>query len=68
LIFFNSLYGSPLDWHLDNQYNNAKSQWHLSYESNFIAAVKNNDLIKEWLDVMLDWTVSDFGKVEQQLK
>jgi hypothetical protein len=43
-MFFNPQYGSPYYWKLNTKFN-TKQQWHLAYESNFIAAEKENELI-----------------------
>ena len=40
-------YGAPLKWTVNKQHN-VKSQWHLAYENNFIAAEKGSELVKEW--------------------
>lgn len=40
-------YGAPLQWTINKQYS-VKSQWHLAYENNFIAAEKGSELITEW--------------------
>ncbi len=45
LMFWNAHWAHSSDWHIDKKYN-IKSQWHLSYENNFIAAVKESELIK----------------------
>jgi hypothetical protein len=47
-MYWNSLLGCPANWHYDEK-RKTKVQWHLSYENNFIAAVKRSELIKEWL-------------------
>ena len=44
-MLWNAYYGCPLDWHYDHKHH-TRSQWHLSYENNFIAAVKGSKLIK----------------------
>jgi hypothetical protein len=51
-IFWNSLLGCPADWHYDFEHK-TKAQWHLSYESNFIAAIKHSEFVKEWLEVFM---------------
>lgn len=40
-------YGAPLKWSINKQLG-VKSQWHLAYENNFIAAEKGSELISEW--------------------
>jgi len=41
LIFWNTYYSHPMDWKFNNKYK-TKQQWHLSYESNFMASVKDS--------------------------
>jgi hypothetical protein len=62
-MFWNAYYGGPLDWHIDPK-NKIKSQWHLSYENNFIAASKGSELIKEWLDVFMEWMTMPYKIIE----
>ena len=40
-MFWNTYYGHPMDWKYDEKLN-IKKAWHLSYESNFIAAVNGS--------------------------
>ena len=44
-MLWNTFYGCPLEWKYDAEIE-TKSQWHLSYENNFIVASKNAQLIK----------------------
>lgn len=44
-LLWNTYYGGPLDWHFDQEFM-TKSQWHLSYESNFIASIPHSKLVK----------------------
>ncbi len=41
LMFWNAHWAHTSDWYIDKKYN-IKSQWQLSYENNFIAAVKGS--------------------------
>jgi RNAse (barnase) inhibitor barstar len=40
----------------------------LSYENNFIAAVKGSELIREWLDVMMEWIQLPFDIVWKEME
>lgn len=44
MMFWHGHYGHPSNWQLDYEHK-TKKQWHLSYENNFIAAVKGSELI-----------------------
>ncbi len=61
-MFSNAIWGNPINWHMDRRYN-TKSQWHLSWENNFIAAEKNTEFIKEWFDVYTEWMVTSYSKI-----
>lgn len=55
-------YGAPLEWTINEKYN-IKSQWHLAYENNFIAAEKDSELIKEWFELLLELYVKPYSEV-----
>lgn len=44
LMFWHGHWGHPSNWNFDYKFK-TKKQWHLSYENNFIAAVKGSELI-----------------------
>jgi len=46
-MLWNAYYCNPIDWHIDH-IQHTRAQWQLSLESNFIAAIKGSELIKEW--------------------
>jgi len=47
LMQFHPIEGGPLDWTVDET-SNTKAAWHLAFESNFLAADKDSELVKEW--------------------
>jgi hypothetical protein len=52
-MFWHPHYGAPFEWKIDEKYK-IKSQWHLAYENNFIAAEKGSELIKDWFQLLLE--------------
>lgn len=51
-MLWNDFYAAPTNWQFDDKIKTKKA-WHLSYESNFIAAKKNSKFIKDWMDTFL---------------
>ncbi len=58
---------SPFDWEIDLKYN-TKSIWQLPYESNFIAAEKGSELLKEWFEFMTNYYIRPYNEVAQYFR
>lgn len=67
LMFWDPLAGSPVEWKIDQQAN-TKSQWQLSYQDNFIAAVKDNEFVNSWFKMYLKLAALSYDDIEKQLK
>lgn len=46
-------YASPHTWEI-NKKSETKTQWLLAYENNFIAAERENELIKDWFALLVE--------------
>jgi len=47
LMQFHPIEGGLFDWKINEKYN-TKVQWHLAFESNFLAADKDSEFVKDW--------------------
>jgi hypothetical protein len=56
-----------LDWTVDEKAN-TKVTWHLAYESNFLAADKDSEFVKDWFDLFLYFVKSPYPDTETKMK
>jgi hypothetical protein len=47
---------------------NTKYGWHFGYENSFIAAEKDNEFLKEWLDLLLDVYLKPFHETAKMFE
>lgn len=64
---FHATEGGPLDWTVDETYN-TKATWHLAYQSNFLAADKDSELVKDWFEMFTYFVANPYDVTENKMR
>ena len=67
LLTTHPLLGSPGKWEVDRDAN-TKYYWHMGYESSFIAAEPNSELLREWLSMFMYLHTLSFEDIQKFFK